>query len=80
MDSKVHYKIDSGMNSKNSFESPASEAACDITGGIIEKASSNYSFRSWLKKLSVETGGIQRVTDEERRENSSKVWNACTFW
>ncbi len=37
---------------------------------------------SWLKSilLSVEISGIQRVTKEERKQNTSKVWNACTFW
>lgn len=34
----------------------------------------------WLKTLSIETGGIERVTDEERAKNTSKVWHACTFW
>ncbi len=38
--------------------------------------------KSWLKSLllTVETSGIQRVTEEERKQNTSKVWNACTFW
>ena len=37
---------------------------------------------SWLRSmlLTVETRGIQRVTEEERQQNTSKVWNACTFW
>ncbi|KAF1996808.1 hypothetical protein P154DRAFT_607432 [Amniculicola lignicola CBS 123094] len=33
-----------------------------------------------MKKLSFGTGGIQRVTDEDRAKNPSEVWNACTFW
>jgi hypothetical protein len=36
--------------------------------------------KAWAKKLSVETGGIERVTDEERLSNTTHVWNACTFW
>ncbi len=38
--------------------------------------------KSWVKGilLTVETRGIQRVTEEERQQNTSKVWNACTFW
>ncbi len=35
---------------------------------------------AWAKKLSVETGGIQRVTDVERLSGTTHVWNACTFW
>lgn len=35
---------------------------------------------SWMQILSIETGGIQRVTDEERQVNPTKWWNACTFW
>lgn len=37
-------------------------------------------WRSWARKLSIETGGIQRVTEEERTHNTTHVWNACTFW
>ncbi|KAF2791828.1 hypothetical protein K505DRAFT_248050 [Melanomma pulvis-pyrius CBS 109.77] len=40
----------------------------------------HYGIKLWIKKLSVETGGIQRVTDEDRAKETSKVWNACTFW
>lgn len=35
---------------------------------------------SWTSKFSVETAGIERVTDEERLSNTTHVWNACTFW
>lgn len=35
---------------------------------------------SWMQMLSIETGGIQRVTEEERLVNTTKWWNACTFW
>lgn len=37
---------------------------------------------SWIRDilLTVETTGIQRVTEEERQQNTTKVWNACTFW
>ena len=37
---------------------------------------------SWLRSilLTVETSGIQRVTEEERKQHTTKVWNACTFW
>lgn len=36
---------------------------------------------SWIQsKLRVELKGIERVTDEERQHNTTKFWNACTFW
>lgn len=74
MASKAEYPIDSEMNSKQSFEAPSND---ELQVGSIEKTS---GFKAWLKKLSVETGGIERVTDEDRAKNTSKVWNACTFW
>lgn len=37
--------------------------------------------QSWFsRRLSIEEGGIERVTDEERQENTTKFWNATTFW
>lgn len=35
---------------------------------------------SGLSRLSIEEGGIERVTDEERLQNTTKFWNAATFW
>jgi hypothetical protein len=32
------------------------------------------------KRLSIEEGGIERVTDEERKEKTTKFWHAATFW
>lgn len=46
----------------------------------ISKGALQVGFRAWAKKLSVETGGIERITDEERMSNTTHVWNACTFW
>lgn len=80
MDSKQTYQVDSEMNSKHSLDAPSHGANYDINEGNIEKQDGIRGIRAWLKKLSVETGGIQRVTDEERLQNPSKVWNACTFW
>jgi hypothetical protein len=77
MASKLSFAVESEMNSKQSFETPTND---DIHVGSIEKPSGTSAFKLWLKKLSVETGGIERVTDEERANNPSKVWNACTFW
>ena len=31
-------------------------------------------------RLSIEEGGIERVTDEERQQNTTKFWHAATFW
>jgi hypothetical protein len=37
--------------------------------------------KSWFpRRLSIEEGGIERVTDEERHQNTTKFWNATTFW
>lgn len=36
--------------------------------------------RTWMQRLAIEKGGIQRVTDDQRQENTTKFWNACTFW
>jgi hypothetical protein len=37
--------------------------------------------KSWFpRRLSIEEGGIERVTDEERQQNTTKFWNATTFW
>jgi hypothetical protein len=62
----------------------ATPAASDFgAGSFDEKTSTKASrFSGWVKDvlLTVETGGIQRVTDEERQQNTTKVWNACTFW
>jgi hypothetical protein len=38
------------------------------------------SVQPWYRKLSIEEGGIERVTDEERLQNTTKFWNAATFW
>jgi len=46
----------------------------------IEKGTIRGGLKAWAKKLSVETGGIERVTDEERLSNTTHVWNAYTFW
>ena len=74
MASKLGFTVDSEMNSKQSFDTPPKD---EVQTGSIEKVP---AFKAWLKKLSVETGGIQRVTDAERADNTTKVWNACTFW
>jgi hypothetical protein len=46
----------------------------------IEKGAVRRGLEAWAKKLSVEAGGIERVTDEDRLSNTTHVWNACTFW
>ncbi|TVY85309.1 Purine-cytosine permease fcyB, partial [Lachnellula suecica] len=60
----------------------ASTSFTDDTGsGSAEKVNLPLSrFAAWAKSLSVETNGIERVTDEEREKNTTKPWNACTFW
>lgn len=37
--------------------------------------------QTWLQtQLSIEAGGIERVTDEERQHHATKFWHATTFW
>ncbi|CAG8088017.1 unnamed protein product [Penicillium olsonii] len=57
-------------NSSNSVPKTVSES--DNT--------SSKPTRPWLGRLSIEEGGIERVTDEERLQNTTKFWNAATFW
>jgi hypothetical protein len=55
----------------------------DVESGIAtEKRSSVLARVGWLNHLlsTVETTGIHRVTDEQRKANTTKVWNAFTFW
>ena len=73
MFSKAGFEI----NSKQSFEAPTND---EVQMGEIEKTTNGSAFKRWLQKLSIETGGIERVTDGDRAKNTSKVWNACTFW
>ncbi|KAJ4287341.1 hypothetical protein N0V90_012739 [Kalmusia sp. IMI 367209] len=78
MPSKTAFSVDTKMNSKQSLESPSTD---NVQLGYLEPPENNQElFKGWLKKLSVETGGIERVSDEDRANNTSKVWNACTFW
>lgn len=51
----------------------------------LDKAQSDFSpvknIQSWLpRRLSIEEGGIERVTDAERQQKTTKFWNATTFW
>jgi hypothetical protein len=70
--------MDSKMNIKQQISTEKSTDGMDTES--VEKGVVRGGFRVWAKNLSVETGGIQRVTDEERQTNTTKVWNACTFW
>ena len=74
--------INIAMNSKMDIKQqlPTEKSTDEIDAQSIEKGYVATGFRAWAKNLSVETGGIQRVTDEERQTNTTKVWNACTFW
>jgi hypothetical protein len=70
--------MDSKTNIKQQVFAEKSSDEADTAS--IEKGTIPSGFRTWAKKLSVESGGIQRVTDEERQSNTTHVWNACTFW
>ena len=78
MATKAAYTTDSKMKSADSFDGHSSSQ--DVLHGAVEKTTTLTGLKYWVKKLAVETGGIERVTDEERAKNTSKVWNACTFW
>ncbi|KAJ5669326.1 hypothetical protein N7462_010396 [Penicillium macrosclerotiorum] len=39
-----------------------------------------YSSQWFSEKLSIEESGIERVTDDERQERTTRFWNAATFW
>jgi hypothetical protein len=72
------------MDSKKDFP-PTTQSSYEVEEGFIQKYETVQGgrfagLREWAKKISLETGGIQRVTDEERQHNTTKVWNACTFW
>ena len=58
--------------------------ASDLEAGSCQEKqySTPSTVGSWIKNvlLSVETKGIERVTDEDRQQNTTKVWHACTFW
>jgi hypothetical protein len=66
----VEEKLDTDNNEHNGMDDTASVQQGSYRGGL----------RAWAKALSVETGGIQRVTDDQRQNNTTRVWNACTFW
>lgn len=69
------------LNSQDKSKSPPEHfVTIDIQLGHNESEITRLSCRSWLESLSIETGGIERVTDEARASKTSKVWNACTFW
>lgn len=69
------------MESKMDVKQQISAKSSDkIDSSSIEKGTIHGGLKAWAKKLSVEAGGIERVTDEERLSNTTHVWNACTFW
>lgn len=55
-------------------------SASSIDSGRGDVVSGTFS--SWGRNvlLSVETRGIERVTEVERQQDTTKIWNACTFW
>jgi hypothetical protein len=58
----------------------AYKSSDETDSASVEKGAIRGGLKAWAKKLSVEAGGIERVTDEERLSNTTHVWNACTFW
>jgi hypothetical protein len=77
MATKTYFTSDAEMASKELFADTINDdARIGDTGNVPIVTGLKY----WLKRLAVETGGIERITDVDRAENPSKVWNACTFW
>ena len=76
MNSTLDFKMDS------KHEIPAVANRNDIEEGSIEKNNSSGGIHGWTKSRfwAIETTGIQRVTDADRQQNTTHVWNACTFW
>jgi hypothetical protein len=79
MASKTDF-VSSEKNVEQSLDTRSMSQNGDVPEGEMEKVQGATGLKLWLKKLSVETGGIERVTDEDRAGETSKVWNACTFW
>jgi hypothetical protein len=77
MSLKAAFTNKSEMKSDHSFEVHLND---EVQAGSTEKPAGLTGFKYWAKHLAVETGGIERVTDEDRAVNTSKMWNACTFW
>jgi hypothetical protein len=77
MTSKAAFSADSKMKSDHSFEVDHNDDVQIVTN---EKVTGTTRLRYWIERLAVETGGIERVTDEDRAKHTSKVWNSCTFW
>ena len=71
---KVTLRNDTEMKSKEDFKASSLN---DVQTGTL---TTPLRLKYWAKQLTVETGGIERVTDEDRAHNASEVWNACTFW
>jgi anti-sigma-K factor RskA len=67
-----------------SLATSAPYAISDVDASSSQSKALNHEpgFKNWLRTvlLTVETSGIHRITDEERKENTTKIWHACTFW
>jgi hypothetical protein len=74
MATKKTVSTDAEMKSDISYEVNSNH---DVQHGTSKPAT---GFQYWVRHLAVETGGIERVTDQDRMKHTSKVWNACTFW
>lgn len=74
--SSIHStKIDSKQeNDAKTYEAYTEEGSLQKVGFFASH------WHGLVETLSVETGGIQRVTDGDRQHNPTHVWNAATFW
>lgn len=65
------------MDAKQEVDVGSTRSSSELAIGVVGKDS---RWRAWARALSIETGGIERVTPEERQHNTTHVWNATTFW
>lgn len=74
--------MDSKIASAKSSDTLTTQPSYEVESGSVQdcRVTLQNGIRAWAKSLSIETSGIQRVTDEDRQQNTTRVWNACTFW
>ena len=80
MDQKTFQSSLDPTNSETKSEHDDKSYESHDEEGSIQKVGLASRWGALAKTLSVETGGIQRVTEEDRQHNATHVWNAGTFW
>ncbi|KAJ5667341.1 hypothetical protein N7507_003205 [Penicillium longicatenatum] len=52
----------------------------DKTSELSGEGDSSKTQPWFSRRISIEEGGIERVTNDERKEKTTKFWHASTFW